>query len=469
VRRLVLFVAFAPFAFPAAAWADVTATEGIVFSGKVVDIGNCAVTSATISWGDGTPTSAGASDGATGISGAHTYVDERAASGYVYYMCSNISTLQYAAFQVTVQDAPLTGRAVPGIAATAGEPLTAVVAHFDDGNRGATADGFYHPQISWGDGTTDLGSIVSAAGGGFDITGSHTYSKAGNPTVKTVITDPGGSTTTVNSIVAVHPPVIRARFTISPNPTCTGVLVTVDGSISTTPNPPITRYRFTEAIVPVIPTYVPRVPYEVVADGLNPRPTRVFGYDEQFNTEFPTFANAQHLGVYVVNPRLITLTVTDRTGATASDSQQLDFAQSFSDESRARCPGVHRRVRASHFATKRIGFRVTKHSLTARFSCATVADCAGELKLFVPPFRSGRRAAAARTHRGAKPVLIAASRFFYIPGHQTATIATNLTRSGRRLVARGKPLTANAQLTTVAPTGRATTQSLPVTLIGNKR
>src|ERR1017187_6995987 len=56
----------------AAAGVDITTVEGQSFTGKVVDIGSCSLASATISWGDGA-TSAGTSDGGTGIQGHHTY------------------------------------------------------------------------------------------------------------------------------------------------------------------------------------------------------------------------------------------------------------------------------------------------------------------------------------------------------------------------------------------------------------
>ncbi|MHB8693050.1 MAG: hypothetical protein ACYDHH_17570 [Solirubrobacteraceae bacterium] len=116
--RVLAVVVLAVVAFPCAAMADFTINEGRPFSGKVVDVGGCVLSSATIYWGDGTPTSPGMSDGGTGVLGSHTYIDERTANAYVDYACSNLVGPQAAFFQVTVQDAPLTsvGRDISGTA-----------------------------------------------------------------------------------------------------------------------------------------------------------------------------------------------------------------------------------------------------------------------------------------------------------------------------------------------------------------
>jgi hypothetical protein len=539
--------------FSGRALADFMVLEGQPFSGKVVDVSGCALSSASIDWGDGT-TSPGVSDGATGVEGSHTYADEGTYNATVSYLCTNFRGAQTKSFQATVQDASLTstGRAVSG---TAGQSFTAVVAHVNDTNPGGNLNDF-SAQIAWGDGTTSAGSVTFAAGGGFDITSTHTYAAAGSYTVSSSVTDRGGASTTTSSMAqivaapapiprslsapvvsgeprdretlttttgnwsdfptsfqyqwlrcataaedscvvvpdatsstytavdadvgatirarvratnaagtslpadsaptaSVQPFVIRARFTGSPNPTCTGLAVSFDASSSKTPNPPITRYRFTEAIVPdFFPHYVPRGPY-VLADGANPRATQTFGYDLDVHTQVPSVP----LGVYVANPRVITLTVTDGTGASASYSQKVDFVQPLSTGSRAGCPELHRRVKAGHFAAHSIKFRITKTNVTARIPCTGVAECAGTLRLLERFPASQRRS---------KPVVLASSNFFFVTGDHTASITSKLTRAGRRLVARSKPLTATARLTTVNAAGRTSTQSFTVTLIGKR-
>ena len=74
---------------------------------------------------------------------------------------------------------------IPGISATAGQSFTGTVATFNDTNPNATA-GQYTASIAWGDGSTSAGVVVVDSGGGFDVTGTHTYS-TGSPTVGDVL------------------------------------------------------------------------------------------------------------------------------------------------------------------------------------------------------------------------------------------------------------------------------------------
>ncbi len=195
----------APAAAGAAAGVDVTTVEGQSFTGNVVAGLSCPLNSATITWGDGTAGSAGTSDGSTGITGTHTYGEEGSYSGSVSFTYTPLRTCptgtQTVSFQATVQDAPLTatGR---NIAGTAGQSLTAIVAHLSDANPSPTANDF-SAQITWGDGSTSSGSVTAAAGGGFDVTGTHTYNTAGNYTVNTSITDLGGSSATAAATVTI--------------------------------------------------------------------------------------------------------------------------------------------------------------------------------------------------------------------------------------------------------------------------
>ena len=555
---------------PDAASADFTITEGQPFSGTVVDVGGCSLAGAAIYWGDGTPTSVGVSDGGSGVQGTHTYADERTANGNVSYTCNGIRGSQTAFFQATVQDASVasTGRDVSEIA---GQSFTVVVAHVDDANPGGSATDF-SAQIAWGDGTTSAGSVTSAAGGGFEVTSTHTYATAGSYTISSSITDVGGMSTTTHSIAAiaaapppiprsyalpvvsgearsqetlattngywsdfpsgfqyqwlrcatttggncvvvadattstytavqadvgmtmrarvrasngagtslpadsapttvVQPFVIRARFTISPNPTCTGLPVTFDASSSKTPNPPITRYQFSYTIVDD-PFWValggsyPTPPGGYFADSANPRATEVFGFDVDAHPLAPKVFPA---GTYFADPRVVTLRVTDGTGASASYTQQVDFAQSISNLSRADCPKLHAHAKAAHFAVHSIKLNITKTSVTAKVPCSRFADCAGTLRLLERSGPSQLRVNSGRIASSARPVVIASSKFFFVPAHRARTISETLTRAGRALIHRAKPLTAIAQLTTVSPTGPTTTQSFTVTLIGKKK
>jgi hypothetical protein len=97
----------------APAGVDIAAVEGQSFTGNVVGGLTCPLASATITWGDGT-SSAGTSDGATGIQGTHTYTDEGPYAGSVSFIYQHPATFrcpsgsQTASFQTTVGDASLT-------------------------------------------------------------------------------------------------------------------------------------------------------------------------------------------------------------------------------------------------------------------------------------------------------------------------------------------------------------------------
>ena len=85
------------------------------------------------------------------------------------------------------------------VSATEGQTLSGVkVATFTDPDTGATASE-YSASIAWGDGSTSTGTVVANGGGGFSVTGSHTYAQEGSYTVKTTITDSTDSTNTATA------------------------------------------------------------------------------------------------------------------------------------------------------------------------------------------------------------------------------------------------------------------------------
>jgi hypothetical protein len=103
----------------------------------------------------------------------------------------------------TVADAPLTPTSV-NVTTTEGAPISgAIVATFTDANPNASP-GDFKATINWGDGTpTTTGMVVAQAGGGFAVTGSHTYAEENNYAVSVNINDVGGSTVTANSTATV--------------------------------------------------------------------------------------------------------------------------------------------------------------------------------------------------------------------------------------------------------------------------
>jgi hypothetical protein len=222
-----------------AAGVNITVVEGQQFTRTVVNGLVCPLSTATINWGDST-TSAGTSDGNTGIQGTHTYAEERTYSGsvsYTYLFTRSCPTgTQTASFQAGVQDAALTwlGHNLTG---TAGQAASGVVAHFSDANPAAGASDF-SAQITWGDGRSSSGSVNAASGGGFDVSGSHAYASAGSYTVSVAIADAGGSTATTSSTAQIAaapppPPNITARFIVNPSSPCPLTKTLLDARDST--------------------------------------------------------------------------------------------------------------------------------------------------------------------------------------------------------------------------------------------
>jgi hypothetical protein len=197
---------------------NITVSEGHPFSGRVATT-NCAINSATINWGDGTPTSAGRDAGdPSGVVGDHTYAEEGAYTGTVTYSSSCLRT-GLVHFQASVADAQLTatGRDVSG---TQGQALSETVAHLADADPGAAASDDT-ATIIWGDGSSSPGTVTAAGGGGFDVAGAHTYSGSGTYTVTTSIADAGGATATASgraSIAAVTTSTTTTSSTTSSPP-----------------------------------------------------------------------------------------------------------------------------------------------------------------------------------------------------------------------------------------------------------
>ncbi len=106
----------------------------------------------------------------------------------------------------SVADLPLSPIAV-NETETVGTSFAGTVATFTEANPNAIAGQFW-AQITWGDGSTSLGSIAPDNQGGFVVDGSHTYAGAGTFDVTVTINDAGGSTATAQSSIVVASPLV---------------------------------------------------------------------------------------------------------------------------------------------------------------------------------------------------------------------------------------------------------------------
>jgi hypothetical protein len=73
--------------------------------------------------------------------------------------------------------APALAVTAQNITVTTGTAFSGVVATFTDTTPGASA-GSFTASIDWGDGTTSAGTVTADPKGGFDVTGTHTYTQS---------------------------------------------------------------------------------------------------------------------------------------------------------------------------------------------------------------------------------------------------------------------------------------------------
>jgi Bacterial Ig-like domain (group 1) len=184
-----------------------SAVEGQPFSATVATITdpNPASTSAeytaTIDWGDLTPTSAGTISGPTGgpftVMGSHTYKEEGTYTVKVHITDIDSTNPADATSTANVADAALT--ASPACSANSQLAFNGPTATFTDAASPSGTLSDFSATINWGDGTpVTAGTVTGADGGPYTVSGSHTYATTGNFTITTTIKDVGGSTATTS-------------------------------------------------------------------------------------------------------------------------------------------------------------------------------------------------------------------------------------------------------------------------------
>jgi hypothetical protein len=202
--------------------------EGHQFSEVLAAIGTDG-TGQSITWGDGT-SSSGSLDPTTGeVTGTHTYAEAGVYHGLINYSNSDHQPSQ-TPFDIKVTDAPLTASPV-NFTALAGTQFNGSVATFTDANPDAQASDFT-ATINWGDGTaTTTGTVAAASGGGFVVTGTHTYASTGSYTTTVSIADVGGSRASAQGTASVLPPAPTVtRVNPTSGPASGGTSVTITGT-----------------------------------------------------------------------------------------------------------------------------------------------------------------------------------------------------------------------------------------------
>jgi hypothetical protein len=214
---------------------DFSATEGSAFNGAVATFedDNSAATpadfTATIDWGDGSPTTPGtigASSAAFTVLGQHTYADEG-----TFTVTVTISDVSPGTGTATATDTATVGEAdsLSGtprtFPASVGNSFTTVVASFTDTLTSQVVSDFT-ATINWGDATTSAGT-VSGGSGSFQVSGTHTYAGSGNFTVTVTLSDdaPGTATAQVSSTAVVSAAAVNVtatNFTVAEGATFNG-------------------------------------------------------------------------------------------------------------------------------------------------------------------------------------------------------------------------------------------------------
>jgi len=105
---------------------------------------------------------------------------------------------------------PLAAQAV-AVHAVEGQAFSGTVATFTDPDASDPADSAAKDTatIHWGDGSSSAGTVTSAGGGKYSVSGSHTYADEGTPTVSVSVTDPddpgGPATASAKAMVSDAP------------------------------------------------------------------------------------------------------------------------------------------------------------------------------------------------------------------------------------------------------------------------
>jgi len=191
---------------------SVNATEGTLVSNTVMatftDADPNGVVSdytATINWGDGTPSSSGTivanGTGGFNVVGSHVYSEEGSYNAQIMVTDTG-GKMATTNTNVSVADAPLSVQG-QSIGATEGTLLSNVLmATFSDSDPNAIVSD-YTAIINWGDGTSSAAIVSTNGAGGFNVVGSHAYAEEGTYTAQITVTDIGGSVGGANTNVNV--------------------------------------------------------------------------------------------------------------------------------------------------------------------------------------------------------------------------------------------------------------------------
>lgn len=201
------------------------ATEGAAFSGTVATVtdpdtsATAGEYTASINWGDGSPTSVGVIGGPTGgpftVSGSHTFVEEGTFT--VTVTVTDTDTPSNTATAVTtanILDAPLTAGALTLSTGVEGVMPVNATFVFTDANTAAPSSDFT-VICTWGDATSSNGT-AAGAGGSYTASCNHVYLEEGTYPVTVNVNDDGGSATAGSGSATVDDAPLTASCATAP-------------------------------------------------------------------------------------------------------------------------------------------------------------------------------------------------------------------------------------------------------------
>ncbi|MGZ6637137.1 MAG: hypothetical protein ACXVII_30020 [Solirubrobacteraceae bacterium] len=218
-----------------------SATEGASFSGTVATFtdpdpaSTAGEYSASINWGDGSPTSSGTITSSGGgnftVGGTHTYAEEGTYTVTVTITdVDNASNTATTTSTATVADAQLAAACASPLTVSP-QSFTGATATFTDADPNGIATD-YISTIDWGDASPiSSGTISGGPGPGpYTISGNHTYTSTGFFTVTTTVTDhPSTAKAVCKQLIFAFAPG-RGGFVIGDNNSATGTSVTFWGA-----------------------------------------------------------------------------------------------------------------------------------------------------------------------------------------------------------------------------------------------
>jgi hypothetical protein len=355
-----------------------------------------------------------------------------------------------------------------GLAATAGTQFSGTVAHLTDGDSTAVASD-YSAQITWGDGSTTGGSVVADSGGGFDITGMHTYSAAGSFPLGISVTKIGRQTLSASSTASVSAAGSgggggggggsatgpHAAFGWYPTgELCPGQKVEFDARGSTPGSASITTYHWTFSGEPpaadgrVVVGEEPILGYPIygsfslVQDTAAPYNTFSYDYNGLFNPQADSNYLGPMVGVAIVGST-VTLEVEDANGLTDSVTHTLSFADTYIDLDVANPPSQYgppcphqADVTAPPVFPSTTPVMLQGSTVAVPFGCTGGATVCGGL-VTLSTVTGPRGVIARATAAATRSIVVGQTRFALLPGHH-AVIRVKLNKRGRALARRGR-------------------------------